>query len=442
MGCVIVIVGGGISGLALAHWLKQRGSPFVLLESRAQLGGNVGTVERDGFLLETGPNAFLDREPAMRRLISELGLESQQVVAEPAAKARWVFLKGKLRQAPSSPQSLLLGNFLPKRTLLRAALEPLSRPPPGDDETLGDFTRRHFGSAAAPLMDAVQTGTYAGDLERLSAHAAFPQLAGLERSHRSLLVAMARKARAGGRPAKSALCTFKDGLGTLISALHRSVEKEVHTGAEVTALAKSGDGWNVATRSGASFQASSVVLTTPAFRSAELLRPLDGRLAAELDAIPYAPVAVVHLGFARPPSRPGFGLIVPAAQRRPVLGVIFVSSLFPWRAPADAALYTCIMGGALRPEVAAWPEEQLVGVAQDELRRLLGVDAAPRLASVVRWPRGIPQYNVGHSARLARLDAALTRWPGLHLGGNAYRGVGVNDCVRDAAAMAEKLAEL
>jgi len=185
-----------------------------------------------------------------------------------------------------------------------------------------------------------------------------------------------------------------------------------------------------------------MVLAVPAFIAAELLRPLSSALAEELAAISYASVGVVHLGYDEKDlaERPeGLGFLVPSREERPTLGVLFISSSFPWRAPPGRVLLTCLMGGARNPEIAKLDDERLDQLARSELKRTLGIDADPCFRDIVKWPRGIPQYNVGHEARLRRVDESLRNLPGLFLTGNAYRGVGINDCVRNAFKLAEAL---
>jgi protoporphyrinogen/coproporphyrinogen III oxidase len=226
-----------------------------------------------------------------------------------------------------------------------------------------------------------------------------------------------------------------------VDALAASVADAVQLGARVEGLAREGGTWRVQVEGAAALEAERVVLCVPAPAAARLLRPLDTGLAEPLEGVPYAPVAVVHLGYAPGalPPPPGFGFLVPPQEGRPLLGCIHASTVFPFRAPDGRVLLTCLLGGVGHPAVAQQEEGALVALARGELERLAGVRAAPVLQQVVRWPRAIPQYNVGHLARVARLEAALARWPGLHVSGNAVRGVGLADCVREAAVLARTL---
>ncbi|RKH46781.1 protoporphyrinogen oxidase [Corallococcus llansteffanensis] len=453
----VAVIGGGISGLVLAHRLRTRGTEAVVLEATARVGGNVQTLAQEGYLLESGPNSFLDREPATRELAAALGVEARIRPADVAAKNRYIFTRGALRAVPSSPPGFLTSDILSFSARLRVLGELFSaRGPEGVDESLAQLGRRHLGpEATTVLLDAVQTGIYAGDPEKLSAEATFPQLVKFEREHRSLILGAIRSQRAarkatasdGGPKSKltGLLSTFDGGLGVLVDALAAALGDAVHTDAKVEGLVPQPSGWKVRVREHGrpvELLASQVVLAVPSHVAAGLLRPLDEPLAAKLEGIPYAPIAVVHLGFApgATPKPDGFGFLVPAVEGKAVLGTIHVSTTFPFRAEGGRGLLTCLMGGARRPDVVARDEDALVALAREELKAMTGLSATPELTQVVRWPRGIPQYTVGHLERLASLDAGLKRWPGLHLTGNAYRGVGVNDCIRDATRLGDALA--
>jgi oxygen-dependent protoporphyrinogen oxidase len=437
---MIAVVGGGITGLALAYALQRQGKPVKLLEGAPRVGGNIGTTSKNGFLTEWGPNGFLDREPATRELITQLGLDSKLRSAEPEVKRRLVYARGALREVPSSPPAFLRSEVLSLKGRMRALAEVALKPRgSGRDESLADFGRRHFGAEATEtLLDALQTGTYAGDIERLSAHAAFPQLLALEQEHGSLLRGLI------GQPRKKApnLLTLDGGLETLVSALGLALGAAVIRGERALAIQRVDDRWRLTleSRGGRStLDVDAVVLAVPAYAAADLLRPLDEPLANELAAIEYSGVAAVHLGYRQSDLRQrprGFGLIVPAHEARPLLGTIFVSRLFPWRSPDHAELFTCIVGGVRRPELAQLEEDALVVAARHELRAMMGVGAEPIFHHVLRWPRGIPQYNVGHLARVGSIEGHAARWPGLYITGNAFRGVGLNDCVRAAGRLA------
>jgi oxygen-dependent protoporphyrinogen oxidase len=461
----VAVVGGGISGLVVAHRLRARGGDCVLLESSSRLGGAVGTRSRDGYLVEQGPNSFLDREPATRELAAALGLEGRIRAADPAAKRRYVYTRGRLRSVPASPPAFLGSDILPLSARLRVIGELFTgRAAVGVDESLADFGRRHLGRMATQvLLDAVQTGIYAGDVERLSVEATFPPLVKLEREHRSLILGAIRAQKAqkaqkalpagsgvaGGvaSPPKlsGALSTFEGGLQTLIDTLRDALGDVAHVGATVEGLARVDGGWRLTVNEhgrSAELTVDQVVLAVPSHVAERLLRPLDAPLATKLAEIEYAPIAVVHLGFdaGTTPPPDGFGFLVPSGEKRRLLGAIHASTTFPFRVEGKRVLYTCMVGGARQPELVKQDEAALAALAREELKALAGVTAPPSFTEVIRWPRGIPQYNVGHLERVSALGTALQRWPGLHLTGNAYKGVGLNDCIRNGAQLADALA--
>ena len=435
-----VVVGGGVSGLALALALHRASVPVTVLEAAASPGGTARTVERDGFLLETGPNSVLDREGEVARLATSLGLTLRPATA--SAGRRFVVLGGRLVGLPTSPPALLGSKVLPLAAKLRLLLEPLSRRgPSGVDESLGDFARRHLGrTVTSTLVDALQTGIWAGDVERLSAASAFPRLVALERAHRSLLLGALRTRGAQGGVAVPRLASLDGGLGALSVAMAQALGARVRLGTPVTGLARKGDGWQLTTQEGA-VAASRVVLALPPYAASALVRPFDGGLAETLDSFPFVPVAVVHLGYrpALAPEPDGFGFLAPRAEHREILGAVYASSAFPFRAPGGGTLLTVLVGGAHRPELLQRDEASLVQTARDELSALLGVLRPPTLTEVYRWPRAIPQYNVGHAERVQSALTQAARWPGLWLSGNAYGGAGVADCVRNASQLAQRL---
>jgi oxygen-dependent protoporphyrinogen oxidase len=341
---------------------------------------------------------------------------------------------------PSRPPQLLGSNVLPWWAKLRLLLEPLSRRgPSGVDESLAHFGRRHFGRhVTETLLDAVQTGIFAGDSERLSVRAAFPRLHEMERSHRSLLLA-AKAMRRSGQPPR--LLSLEGGLETLPRALGRALSDTVRAGVQVRALEPAGGGWQLRW-AGGSERFERVILAVPPRTAAELIRPLDASVATALEAIHTVPISVVHLGWrgGLVPAPQGFGVLVPARERRRVLGIIFVSSAYPFRAPPGGTLLTALVGGAHGARFAELPDPELVKAVREELDTMLGIRSAPDLVHVVRWPQAIPQYEVGHHGRMDAIATALRHHPRLLLAGSAYRGPGVADCVRESLAMADSIA--
>jgi oxygen-dependent protoporphyrinogen oxidase len=454
----VVIVGGGISGLALAFRLQQRrpDAEVVLLEQEPRLGGKIDTAHRDGFCIEAGPNGFLDTNPAAYDLCRELGLADRLVAgSDAAARNRFLLLHGRLRRLPDSLVSFIASDVLSwpaKVALLAERFRPRRRG--GGDESVRAFARRRAGREVADtLVDAVVTGIHAGDPELLSLRAAFPRLAELERDYGSVLVGMARAGRrrrieaaAAGRPLgrrAAQMWSFREGLRVLIDTLADRLRVPPRLGVTAEGVRRDEAGrWVVHVEFGDPFAADAVVLTCPAYRQAALLGGIDSELAREVAAIAYNRIAVVGLGYRVVDVRhrlDGFGYLSRQRDRRDVLGVQWCSSIFPERAPPGMVLLRALCGGWNRADVVDWDDERLAAAVQAELAGVLGIRATPALCHIVRWDHALPQYHVGHLDHVRRIEEGLGRHPGLFLGGNAYGGVGLNDCVARAAALAEQV---
>jgi oxygen-dependent protoporphyrinogen oxidase len=455
----VVIVGGGISGLALAYRLEQRvpDAEVVVLEQAERLGGVIGTEERDGFRIEIGPNGFLDNKPFALSLCRELGLRERLVPASEAARRnRYLFLDGRLRLLPNSLISFLRSDVLSWRTRFLLLAERF-RPPrhSGGEESIDAFVRRRFGrEAAETLADAFVTGIFAGDPKLLTVQAALPRLAELEREHGSVQRGMAHTARqrsleaaARGEPNPSPgrMWSFPEGLTVLIETLRARLRLTPLTGVAVRSLRRlAKGGWRMHSEGRDSWDAEAVVLTCPAFEQAKILADEDADLAKAIDGIPYNRLAVVALGYRTadvPQQLDGFGYLTPQRQRRDVLGVQWCSSIFRDRALPGLVLLRAMCGGWNRPEMVDWDDERLLNAVRGELRCAMGIQAAPVFHRIVRWRRAIPQYHLGHLERVSWIENRLSQYPGLFLGGNAYRGVSLNDCIEQAGLLTERVVQ-
>jgi protoporphyrinogen/coproporphyrinogen III oxidase len=447
----IVIVGGGISGLTLAYRLEQRlpAAEVVVLEQQTHLGGKIDTLQRDGFRVEAGPNGFLDTNPVTVDLCRELGLGDRLTAAsEAAGQNRYILLNGRLRLLPGGMGSFLASGVLSWRGKLNLLAERFRPPRRGDaDESIDAFVRRRAGAEVAEtLADAFVTGIYAGDPKLLSVGAAFPRLVRMEREHGSIrngFVAAARKRRAEATARTGRMWSFREGLSLLIETLREQLRTPPVVGVAVQSVRRSQEGrWQVRAEGRDAWTADAVALTCPAYQQAAVLADEDAELALMIDAVPYNRVAVVALGYRQsdiPMSLEGFGYLSPQRERRDVLGVQWCSSIFPGRSPEGAILLRALCGGWNRPEIVDWDDERLLTAVRGELRQAMGVEAAAVFHQVVRWDKAIPQYHLGHLERVARIEERAARHPGLYLGGNAYRGVALNDCVQQAGVLAARI---
>ena len=450
----VAVIGGGISGLALGFQLLRRGVDAHVLEARERPGGNIRSEERDGYLCEWGPNGWLDNEPATARLVEALDLRAQLTKASSLANRRWIVRDGALRALPARPTQFLRSDVLSLSGRLRVLLE-WAQPARRDsvDESVFDFAARRIGrEAAAVLVDAMVTGVYAGDSRRLSLESAFPRMRELERVHGGLfraMVAMRRARRRSG--AKSGgplgpggtLTSFVGGMETIVHALSSRLGEHLHVATPVESLAIGRGAWTLAMSGGTSLEAERVVVASPAWTAAPLLAGVDRDLAALVASVPSAPVAVVCLGLAESDLQHierGFGFLVPGRENLPILGTLYDTWVFPNRSQPGRVLWRTMIGGARDPGAIEASDGKLAERTLAALQKLLGLRAHPEMVRVIRHPRGIPQYPVGHAATLARIDTALSRHPGLLLSGNSYRGIAMNSCIREAESLAEPLA--
>jgi oxygen-dependent protoporphyrinogen oxidase len=452
----VVIVGGGLSGLAVAYRLTGvvPGVAVTLLESRDRPGGNIGTEDHDGFRIERGPNGFLDRTPFVPQLCRDVGIADRLIAAsETARKNRFLFLNGRLQKLPGGPLGLLASPLLSLRGKWRLLTEPFRKPKapvadapgsPHEDESIADFVTRRAGKEAADIFaDALVTGIQGGDPARLSVAANFPRLPKMEREAGSIIRGFMRAAKQRKRealargeppPGPQRMWSFREGLRVLVDGLAGRLGTMVHSGIRIRSITKVADGssWTIQGEGRDSWTADAVVLACPAYEQAEILAQLDARLAEEVGGISYNRIAVVALGYRRsdcPVPADGFGYIAPENTRRDVLGVQWCSSIYPGRAPEGFVLWRALCGGVHRAEMVDWDDETLLRGVHREMQAAMGVKAEPVFHRIIRWPKAIPQYVIGHLDRLARIEAMSAKHPGLFLTGNAYRGIAMGDCV-------------
>ncbi len=473
--------------MTCAWRLRRRGVPVLLLERGPRFGGLIGTVEKNGFLFDIGPQNLLAVQP-LAAVIEELGLSGELLRADPRAP-RYILSKGRLVRAPLSPPELIRTSLIDWHTKLRLLGEPFrwTRPPEGD-ESIAAFIRRKFvedllTNLAAPFV----SGVYAGDPEKLSLRSAFPAVHRFEQQYGSVLRGAMKSRRHGHKGHKdsghtASLCNFKRGIPTLIEALTRKLEDSARTGAEVITIhrrrrpdsgSSSGDDsrgpggpggfgrfgkfdgfdvtWttdNVMTRQ---LQVAAVVLATPAGKAAELLAEINPGFARALLRIEYAPLAQVSSGYrlaqisARMDGRPlrGFGFLVPRTEGIHLLGTVFNSFLFPGRAP-DApepmASFTSFIGGATDPDLPAQSEEAIAGTVRKEIASVLGITGLPVAEHVSRWDRALPQYNLGHQRIVTALEDLCASTPGVFLAGNYLSGPAIGSCIEQAQSTADAVA--
>ncbi|QOX77744.1 protoporphyrinogen oxidase [Trichlorobacter lovleyi] len=452
----VLVIGGGISGLSTAWLLDKRAREagisldLCLLEQEQQPGGKIKSVREEGFLCEWGPNGFLDSKPQTLELCAALGITDRLHRSNDNARKRYIFTGGELHRLPENGPSFLKSRLLSWPGKLRLLGEPFAANPPGSDESLAAFGRRRLGAEALQkLIAPMASGIFAGDPETMSLVSCFPRIAELEREYGGLFVAMLalakkkKQERKEGKISSSAagpggtLTSFKEGIQFLTDTLAAQLGGRVRTGVAVAAVTRSGDGWEVRTTAGETLQADLVISAAPAFAAAGMLEGVDASLVATLRQILYSTLNVVCCGFKKEGlGHPldGFGYLVPKEEGRTVLGTLWDSSMFEERAPGGMALLRSMAGGACRPELMELPESELLQRVRDDLQAAMGITQSPCFSRIIRHQQAIPQYTVGHGKRLEAIEGRLSSLPGLLLTGNAFKGVGLNDCVAASQA--------
>jgi oxygen-dependent protoporphyrinogen oxidase len=447
----IVIVGGGIAGLSAAFELHKRGIPFRLLERADRFGGVILTEQIDGFTIDAGPDSLLVQKPAAIALCRELGLGDRLMFTKTPRQA-FVRRAGMLHPLPEGSvlgiptrwRAFLTSRLFSITGKIRMAAE-VAIPPrrTTEDESVASFIRRRFGKEAVEyLAEPLLAGIHAGDVDRLSMRALFPRFVEAERQHGSVIRAFRRTRMPAST--EGAFVSLPGGIGELASALVLALPADA---LRVNASVKSIEGpspFVVTLASGESFSAPAVILGTPAFVTADLVRPVDTALSDLCAAVPYASSAAVALAYPRSavahPLR-GSGFLVPRVERMPITAATWVSSKWPRRAPDDHVLLRAYLGGARDPRAIESSDAELTEQAHRILGEVLGISGKPRLARVYRWTKANAQHEVGHLDRVAAIDRRLRESPGLYLTGSGFRGVGIADCIADARATAATAAQ-
>ena len=459
----IAIIGGGISGLAAAHFVKRiaanKGRPVQVdvFEKEVRPGGKFDARSDGGYIVEAGPNGFLDSKPWTLDLVRELGMEKELLSSDQSAARRFIYSRGRLHELKASPISFFLGGPLSIAGRLRILWEPLaSATPKGKDTSLAEFAQRRLGREALErLLDPMVSGIFAGDPYRMSLRASFPRITELEEQYGGLTKAMfgiaaeRKKAKRRGEEygissgpsgPGGVLTSFREGVSQLTDRLASDMGEHIHTGAQVNRLDVVNGRLKVLTGSG-EFEADGIIVATPADRAAGILQDAAPQSSSILSQIPYSPMAIVGVGYDlndlhEPPT--GFGYLIPKVENRKILGALWTSSIFPGhRSPDGKFLIRVMVGGARDNETPFLPDEELLTTVKAELAATMGLTAEPSFFTVIRWKEAIPLYTVGHLDRLTEAESTLP--PGVVLAGNAYRGVGINDCVREAEVAAEKV---
>jgi protoporphyrinogen/coproporphyrinogen III oxidase len=456
----VAIVGGGISGLAAAYALEEERRAgaeveYVLYESSSRLGGVLRTEHINGCVVEAGPDSFITEKPWAADLCRSLGIGDQLIGSNDADRKTYILSRGRLVEMPDGLMLMVPTKILPTglsplfswKTKWRMAQELLHPPRAADgDESVAEFVERHYGSEMVDrLADPLLSGVYGGEAANLSVRAVLPRFAEMERIHGSLgkaMLAARRKTTSARKPAAPLFTSLKNGMQSLAETIISRLRPDaLLTSSPVLAVQQQREagGWTVSAGL-KSDQFDAVIVALPGPAAANVLHITNADLSRELGAIQYSSSITVALGYddqVRRSLPPGFGFLVPRSEGKRLLAATFVHNKFPHRAPPDRALLRCFFAGSNAESLWPYSDDQTIGIVRNELQQILGLRAEPLFARVYKWKSAMAQYGVGHLERLERIQQLRQQLPGLALAGNAYRGIGVPDCVRsgrDAAA--------
>lgn len=458
----VIVVGAGISGLATAYAVEQSAQQaeidvaVTVLEKEERSGGKIWSIREKGFLCEWGPNGFLDNKPMTLDLCRALQIDPQLLRSDDNARKRFIYAADILHQLPENGLSFLRSKLISWPGKIRLAGEMLvPKRVSEEDETLAEFGRRRLGAEALDkLISPMVSGIFAGNPETMSVKSCFPRIYELEQQYGGLIKAMLRLAKkkraevkAGKAVASAAgpggvLTSFDGGIQDLTDGVASQIKGEVQTGCEVTRIEKKQDGFSVHLHNGQSIDAEIVVTAAPAYAVANMLDGFEDEGSRLLREIPYAPMNVICFGYEKERIEHdlnGFGYLIPKAEGCYTLGTLWDSSIFPQRAPEGMALLRSMMGGATNPAAIDLSDDEVKVRTMADLKQIMGIDCEPDFIRIYRHKNAIPQYTRGHGQRLRALTGALESNADLILTGNAFFGVGLNDCVNASNRAAEKV---
>ncbi len=437
----IAIVGGGISGLTTAFYLKHQNPSLEvdLYEKDSSLGGKMQTEKRGDFYFEIGTNGFLSNKPDTLNLVQDSNAEHLLLKSNDLARLRFIY-KDSLEELPESPKAFATTKLLSFKGKVRVLLEPFMKvKTSNEDETLQSFGYRRVGKEMTDtFLDAMVAGIYASTPDIISVNSAFPLVVNLEREYGGLFAGMIKKRKKSAGPG-GILMSFKKGVSTFIDHLANQSKVNLHVNSPVTNLEKK-DGKYILKTDEKEEIYDFVVLATPSFTSGELVKNIDDDLSKKLNFIEYSPISVVGFGYDEfPHDLKGFGLLTTSSAKLDILGVLWDSSIFTDRAENGKKSVRVMIGGQRNRQNALKSDEELIAIAKEGIKKTMGVDCEPNETFVRRYKNGIPSYTLGHKNRIEQIFQALSKHKGLYLNSNAYNGVALNDCVKNSKECAEKI---
>ena len=462
----IVIIGGGIAGLAASYHIHEKIARNVsigctLLESSKKFGGKISTMRFDGFVVECGPDSFISQKPQAIELCKKLGLADRLTGTNPNHSNTYVYLNNKLVTMPDGLSLMIPTKFMPFifsplfswPGKIRMGMDLfIPKKKNNDDESLASFVRRRMGKEALQKMaEPMLAGIYASDPELMSINSTFPMFVQTEQKYRSLILGMLARKRKQmnhqikvpmGKQPFSLFMTLKNGLDEMVERLvEKSTTITFRSGTKVTDLSFARGVWNLTLNDGSSISSDAVILATPAKIAARLVEQTAPSLTGLLNQIRYVSTATVSIGYKKegfPHPLDGFGFVVPQTEGKRILACTWTSSKFPERVPEEYVMLRCFVGGAMREELAELDEDAIGTMVREELLDLMGIDREPVFLKVFRYKKSNVQYHVGHATLIESVWAELKSFPGLFVTGSAYTGIGIPDCIRDGTLAAKK----
>ncbi len=451
----IIVLGAGISGLTQAYLLTKEGYDVTVIEKKIAAGGSMESVKENGYLFDRGPNSGLETTPLIRQLVEELDLQDQLIYANKAGNKRYILKDNELIPLPMKPQEFLTTKLFSAKAKARVFAEPfIGRSKDGYYQSISDFVVRRLGSEFLDYaINPFVAGVYAGNPDNLSVKSAFPKLYQLEEKYGGLIVGTIksmkeRKQRAEKSKQSAKMFSFKDGMQVLPKAIANNLGDKVILDAEVISIQKTNLGYTVKfDQKGItkSIDCDFVISTIPAYSASKLFGHFDENIAKHLDEIFYPPVLVLYLAYNKKDiERPldGFGFLIPSKEKKSFLGAIWSSVIFPNRTEDDKATFTLFVGGARNPEVINQDKEDLIRKVRNEFEPLMKISGNPIYIASRFWSKAIPQYNLGYIEHENYFDEFEKKNPGLILSGNYRGGISVGDCIKNTAAILEKIAAI
>ena len=459
----IVIIGGGISGLATAYSLEERAKregksvSITLLEKKNQIGGNILTERVGDFLIEGGPDCFLSEKPWAIQLCEKLGIADRLLCTNDEYRKTYIYWKGRLRELPEGIMLMIPTRFFPllKSDLfslagkLRMGMELfIPKRKSGGDESLSEFVRRRLGQEIVErVAEPLVAGVHAENPDAMSIKSRFPRFVQMEEEYGSLIKGMLAKRKImlnseSGKPKWTMFMTLKNGLDelplTIVKALKMTT---IITNKEVSEINKV-SGYKIYLKNRDTIDADVVIFATPSYETGRLLRGLNSSISDQLDTIPYVSTATISLAYKKDSilhPMNGFGFLVPRVENRRIMGASWVSRKFSYRTPDDSILIRCFIGGSRNEELVSLDDKDMLKMIKEELKDVMGISAEPILTRIYRWEKAMPQYIIGHDERVSRIEESILKYPDMFVTGSAYRGGGISECIKNAQLTAESV---